>query len=476
VLESLTQPAWVCRVIEHIRAAHSLTAVVLAGAPARREPLAARLFHRIDRAIYGRRKDGLTACDAGTLLRGVKTAAAITAGDADVVLALAPFDAPDLEVWRVEQSGLWEFATRQPLLRGVLRSGTRVIGRTSAMPDAISYRRAMSRLGMRVAAMIEHELDRRARRCDAPAADEPPRVEREVSSARMLAAGLSSARGWVEQQFRDRFVRGQWRIGIAFGASDPLRIRDFHPIVPPDDRFWADPFVVREAGGVWIFFEELVYAEDRGVICALEVHADGTPSQPVRVLERPYHLSYPCMFRWNGTLYMLPETEGNRTIEVYRCNEFPHRWELEKVVMSGVNAVDTTVFEAHGRWWMFYATDSGDAAGFDRLWIHHAPSPLGPWTAHRWNPLECNVIGGRPAGLPFVRDGKLLRATQVGAPWYGHSMRIREIVTLTPDAWEEREVAKIQPDWMPGLSGTHTLNVVGDVVVMDGLRRRLARP
>ena len=30
---------------------------------------------------------------------------------------------------------------------------------------------------------------------------------------------------------------------------------------------------------------------------------------------------------------MLPETSGNRTIELYRCEHFPDRWALDTVLM-----------------------------------------------------------------------------------------------------------------------------------------------
>ena len=47
---------------------------------------------------------------------------------------------------------------------------------------------------------------------------------------------------------------------------------------------------------------------------------------------------------------MLPETSGNRTVELYRCVEFPHRWELDRVLMDGVHAVDATLAEHDRRW------------------------------------------------------------------------------------------------------------------------------
>jgi hypothetical protein len=316
--------------------------------------------------------------------------------------------------------------------------------------------------------------NRRARACDAPASDGSSIATGDVSNVSMLRATVSFARGWAERKVRDRFTQGQWSLAFSFdaGVNAALDFRRFHRVVPPRDRLWADPFVVANGDKAWLFIEEMLYSEDRGVISVMEIRRDGTWTQPRRILERPYHLSYPCVFQWNGGWYMVPETGGNRAIELYRCVEFPYRWELQQVLMPGIHAVDTTVFEEGGRWWMLYATDSGDAAGFDRLWLHHAPTPLGPWTPHAWNPLECNVVGGRPGGRPFRHNGRLVRAGQIGAPWYGHSIQLREIVTLTPEKWEERELTRIAPDWAPRISGTHTLNADGGVMVIDGVRER----
>lgn len=267
---------------------------------------------------------------------------------------------------------------------------------------------------------------------------------------------------WLQQKIDYRFRRDRWRLGITFGDD---RLQE---LAPPRDRMWADPFVIAEGGRAWVFFEELVYPVRRGFISVMEVRRDGTHSEPRRVLERPYHLSYPCVFRCKGELFMVPESQANRTIELYRCAEFPHRWEHDTTLMSDIRAVDSTLFEHEGRWWMLTAIPDGDhGKEFDTLLAFHAETPRGPWTPHALNPLETNVLGGRPGGRPFLRKGVLVRATQIGAPWYGHAIELREILTLTPDAWEERVVAEFLPG--PGLIGTHTMNADGDVRVIDTL-------
>ncbi|HYH08635.1 MAG TPA: hypothetical protein VEK11_16385 [Thermoanaerobaculia bacterium] len=457
VLAGPLQPAWIRRVIEHVRDAHTLTFITFAEGVETAALGRRSLFHRIDELLYS--ADGLDLAPVSPL--------AHAAAPADVILAFAPFTRPDTEVWTVERSGFDAFAAGAPHLEAVLRSNGEVIASVTAMPDAISFRRAMSRLGWRTASMIIHELDaeRRPRR----------RMRQRPAAAPRSARSplLRSAVNYVKQQFRDRFTRVQW--SIAFTFSDPLHLSGYVQCIPPRDRLWADPFVISDNGKAWIFLEEYVYTEARGVISVIEARRDGTWTQPRRVLERPYHLSYPCVFRWNGNYWMVPETQENRTIELYRCVDFPMRWELDTVLFRDVNAVDATVFEHDGRWWMYYATDSGDAAGFDRLWAFHAASPQGPWIPHRLNPLECDVFGGRPGGRPFVHQGKVVRATQVGAPWYGHAMQLRELVALTPEQWDERAIATIGPEWFPHGTGTHTLNADGDCAVVDAVRRRLRR-
>jgi hypothetical protein len=88
--------------------------------------------------------------------------------------------------------------------------------------------------------------------------------------------------------------------------------------------------------------------------------------------------------------------------------------------------------------------------------------------------VQTHVIGGRCGGAPFSYGGHLYRAAQNGARRYGHSLHIRQIVNLTPEHWEEREVASILPDWRAGLVGTHTFNHADGVTVIDGLQYRWA--
>ncbi len=275
---------------------------------------------------------------------------------------------------------------------------------------------------------------------------------------------------------RDKLTHDHWFIAFAFD-TDPRAltaadISKWPRLVPPGDRLWDDPFLVQRDDRTWLFFEELVYREGRGVIAVREIFRDGSAGEIQRILERPYHLSYPCVFQWEGDDYMVPESGANRTVDLYRCVSFPWQWEPVAHLLYDVEAADPTIFEAGGRWWMY--TSVSRAGGIaDELHLHHAPSPFGPWEPHARNPLLNDITAGRCGGAPFVIGGRLVRAAQDGTGGYGHAIRLREIVALSAKEWSEVELGVILPDWAPRLAGTHTLNHAGGVTSVDAYRWRL---
>ena len=282
-----------------------------------------------------------------------------------------------------------------------------------------------------------------------------------------------------------RLTRDQWSIAYHF-APGADRVHDdasevwvpsgtlyrMRALVPPADRFWADPFPLRVDGRYWVLFEELRYATGRGVIAAVELGRDGMVGEPVTVLERPYHLSYPYLFSWRGEIYMVPESAENQTVELYRATRFPYEWQPECTLLSNVRAQDASLFEYEGRWWMYVSINEAGAPPDDELHLYHADTPLGPWRAHPLNPIKSDVRSSRPAGRPFVHAGSLYRPAQDCALRYGHAMRVHRVDRLDDTGYAETEVSYIGPDWAPGLLATHTLNAHAGLTMVDAQRRR----
>jgi hypothetical protein len=269
----------------------------------------------------------------------------------------------------------------------------------------------------------------------------------------------------------------QWFIGYRFGRAEPWSgdLRPYRLLMPPQDRYWADPFPLERGGRHYIFFEEYLFATAKAHIVAVEVGRDGSCSAPVNVLERPYHLSYPLLVEEGGELYMIPESGANRTVEVYRCARFPDEWRLEKVLLRGARFVDATVHRAPDAWWMFVNAGADGAELHDELHLYSADSLLGEWRPHEANPVKSDVRRARPAGRLYERGGALYRPAQICAPLYGTGISINRVVKLTPQEYVEREESRILPTHPPGLLGLHTVNRAGELSVVDGFTRKLRR-
>jgi hypothetical protein len=261
----------------------------------------------------------------------------------------------------------------------------------------------------------------------------------------------------------------QWQIAYYFAGEGEagFRIERLRYLVPPKDRFWADPFAVEHQGRYFIFFEDLPYRTNKARIMAIEVFEDAEPGEEQVVLERPYHLSYPIVFVWNGSLYMLPETAGNGTIELYRCEAFPLRWRLHRVLLEKINAFDATLWREDDRWWMFVNVAEPGADSSDELHLYWSTTPLGPWTAHRGNPVVSDVRSARPAGPLFSHNGKLYRPSQDCSLAYGHSVRINRVDVLCDDDYRETAVDRIAPGWREDILRVHTLGGSKRLRVID---------
>jgi hypothetical protein len=269
----------------------------------------------------------------------------------------------------------------------------------------------------------------------------------------------------------------QWQIAYYFGDEDEagFRFERLRYLIPSKNHFWADPFAVEHHGRYFIFFEELPYRTQKACIKAIEVFEDAEPGEAQVVLERPYHLSYPFVFEWEGSLYLLPESAANGTVELYRCEAFPHDWRPHKVLLENVSAYDATLWRESDRWWMFVNVAELGADSSDELHLYWSETPLGPWTAHRGNPVVSDARCARPAGPLFSRDGKLYRPSQDCSLAYGHSVSINRVDVLREDDYRETAVDRFTPGWREDVLRVHTLGGSKRLRVIDCMVSRKQR-
>jgi hypothetical protein len=257
--------------------------------------------------------------------------------------------------------------------------------------------------------------------------------------------------------------------------SGSMSFREFQKIIPPKDRFWADPQVIQADGHYYIFVEEYLYKIGKAHISVIEIDKHGNCKDPVCVLEKDYHLSYPLVFQWESKYYMVPESVKNKTIELYECTEFPHRWIFKMNLMENVNAVDTTLFHYQGIWWLFTGmVDSEASLPLVELFLFFSKELFTrDWTPHPLNPIEPNVTKARPAGSLFTRNGRIFRPSQNCSKTYGYGLYLNEVLLLSETEYLEKEWISVLPDWDKKNTGySHVRQWTEIFAIIDAFTRR----
>jgi hypothetical protein len=285
------------------------------------------------------------------------------------------------------------------------------------------------------------------------------------------------------RQLRKMAFEQQWYLMV--GEQPPGRLlpdpRDLRVLLPPPDRYWADPHVVEYGGGVHVFFEEFLYAERKGRIAVTTLDGAGRPG-PVRVaLDLDCHLSYPSVFVHQGRLFMVPEGAAAGSLNLYECMGGPQTWEYRRTLLEGMPLVDASLVEWQGRWWLFGSLKKPSGLRTaELLLLYSSDDPLeGTWREHPLSPLLADVTDARPAGAPMIHGGRLYRLAQDGTHGYGSGVVVNEVTLMDSGGYEERRVAALRAGWSGRVCGVHTLSRAGNTVVMDACRwvpRDLRRP
>lgn len=292
-----------------------------------------------------------------------------------------------------------------------------------------------------------------------------------LDTARLLLRLLTRA---ARQQVIKHCLREEWFIAFCRVRPSEALEGDRSSLTvlrPPRDHFYADPFVVEINGRTYIFFEDYSFEHGKGVISFVEVDAEKGCTQAEPVLDEKYHLSYPCIFQWQGEIYLLPETKNNKTVQLYRATSFPKKWQLAKVLIADVAAVDPTLLYHGGRFWLFASgLDHADPwfEARNELSLFYSDSLWGPWIPHPRNPVVSDVHRSRPAGQLFLHGGQLIRPAQDCSIDYGYAVSLNRVDVLSRTDYRETPIGYIRPDWIANNRGTHTFNRSSAYEVLDG--------
>lgn len=275
-----------------------------------------------------------------------------------------------------------------------------------------------------------------------------------------------------------------WRVGvirqplsdILGGAPLAADTVQWLPALP-GLHFDADPMPIWRDGNLYVFVETYDYHTRHGTIDVLTLDANFQLIDRQVVLREAWHVSYPYLIEAEGALYMLPEAHRSGRATLYRCVDFPTKWEVAARIDLDVVPIDATPFRHQGLWWLAYTPATTRADKVSALHLAFAERLEGPWTPHSANPVLYDPSSARPGGTPIQgAGGEWIMPMQDCRTTYGGGIRPLRIDALSPDRFVADALAplSIPARFAPYTAGLHTLSAAGPITLIDAKQVRLS--
>lgn len=237
------------------------------------------------------------------------------------------------------------------------------------------------------------------------------------------------------------------------------------------DRWFADPFLLEVTDSkVVVLVEEYRYKTRIGRIARLEISRSDFVLLDLKIiLEEPYHLSFPVIFRKDGEVFVMPECALSGGLNIYKYDA--HRYRLEKVgAVADLPLSDATIVRMENGEDYVFSTSMPNPNGstlqiysFDEQIMKIVEKPVAKFV------FESNIA--RNAGDAFYVDGQLYRPAQDCNKWYGNGLNIQKVIK-DGDHFAFETVNTFHSDNPSYALGYHTLNMKNSLIVVDGHRYR----
>ena len=201
-----------------------------------------------------------------------------------------------------------------------------------------------------------------------------------------------------------------------------------HEIENKKHSYYADPFLINNEGENYLFAEKYDLRTKKGKIVCFKEH-DGNFINERDALEETFHLSFPFVFVEKNQIYMIPESSANKDIRIYVAKKFPYEWQLKKILINQINAVDSMVFKINDIFYLLTNVSLSGENHCDNFRIFTSKD-LFDESFLELSSVELKIDGtlGRNAGYFLDERDNLIIVTQVpDFGIYGKSLRYFKI-------------------------------------------------
>ncbi len=173
--------------------------------------------------------------------------------------------------------------------------------------------------------------------------------------------------------------------------------------------------------------------------------------QPLLVLKKSYHLSYPYVFTdIDNRHYLIPENNSIGKVDLYEFINFPSKIKFIKTLLY-LPGKDTNLIYHESYYYLFTYVDN-------LRQIFYSKELLEIWIKHKYEEkFNTEHDDGRNGGLFFKLENNLYYPRQTNTNYYGQKLKIYKIIKLSIDDYQEEEVELID--------NIHNLTFVDNILV-----------
>ncbi len=246
--------------------------------------------------------------------------------------------------------------------------------------------------------------------------------------------------------------------------SDRLHIHWLHH--PYKDRWFADPFFLHvDEQRIILLAEEFRYQDKKGRLSKLVVNRYNYYLEELKViLEEPYHLSFPFIYRKDGQVYIIPESSKSGQTDVYTYHEETD--EVKKVaLLCHLPLTDAILVDMPNGCQCVLSTKE-PTQNKDHLQIYAVDTKGWQMTEKPLQDVRFESNIARNAGDVFWVDGELYRPAQDCNKGYGHGVVIQH-VGYHDGQFAFENIRTFFSDIPEFDMGYHTFNRMNGLIVMD---------
>lgn len=269
------------------------------------------------------------------------------------------------------------------------------------------------------------------------------------------------------KKFLHNFYKGAYAVGYRHVSDNAIHFDKslpFDVLEPTLHRWYADSFPFVENGREYIFVEIMDDNNgEKGTIGVIDLQDN---KGFVEIINEPFHMSFPNVFKYKNNIYMMPETSESNQLRLYKSEKFPYKWKLQSVLYDGIAVVDT----------VFVKTEEDNVIYAIGQKIPEKNNVMFKIDTNTWKaklvPLIGDYVDKRPAGNFIQYKDGIYHALQECGRVYGEYLHLCKLDYFDGEMFRETEigtytVANMTINSKRKYRRVHTLNRMGNLEVID---------